>query len=82
MDQSTYTNLTGKTVDNTDRFNALSRATKAQMEDALGWPLCPDDWGNQYIEIGKTRDDCSCSDVDTSDLDDPDEVVSSYRVPP
>lgn len=42
------------------------------IEKAVGYPLDPSDWENMYLEIGKTRDDCACPDVD-AELDDPDD---------
>jgi hypothetical protein len=42
----------------------------------LGYPLCPDDWDNQYIEKGKTNG-CFCTEPEN--LEPPDDVVNAYR---
>lgn len=80
MDSATYTALTGKTVSagQTARFDMQQKVAKKSLERMLGYPLCPDDWDNQYIERGKT-DGCFCSITDETELEDPDEVVNSYR---
>lgn len=78
MDYQTFTNLTGSTVSE-ERYNALYASAAAELEQLLGWPL--DSWDDQYLEIGKTREQ-SCPDVDTdiTDLDPPDDVVGSTRL--
>lgn len=53
------------------------------IEKAVGYPLNPSSWDNMYLEIGKTREECACPDVDT-DLDDPDTysgtATNYYRI--
>lgn len=80
MDQSTYTNLTGKTVDNEARFNVQVKLAKQRLERMLGWPLVSSKWDDQYLEIGKSRSECACSNVDPSELDDADTVQGSTRL--
>lgn len=81
MDQSTYTNLTGKSVSNTAQFELQVRLARRRLEQMLGWPLVSSKWDDQYLELGKTRNEaCACSSVDPSELDDPDEVQGSTRL--
>lgn len=83
MEQSTFTNLTGITLSSSQqsRFTSVSDLAAERLEELLGWPLDPCDWDDQYIEIGKTRSEWwSYPDVDTSDLDAPDEVEGATRL--
>lgn len=83
MDQKTFTNLTGVILTDSQvaRFGSLVEACGQKLEDLLGWPLDPSDWGNQYLEIGKTKCEWwTCPSVDTPDLDDPDPVVGRTRL--
>lgn len=51
------------------------------LEVMLGFPLSPDNVNtNLYNELGKTKTECSCLNVDTEDLDDPDDVITGYRL--
>lgn len=68
------------TTENADRFEILSDAAVSELEQLLGWPLNPETWDNQYIEIGKSRNEWSCPSADSDDLDDPDEVEGKYRL--
>lgn len=81
LDELEYENLTGNDLDESqeDRYHAIVEAAVVQLEELLGWPLVPDSWDNQYIEIGKSKSNLSCPDVD-DDLDPPDEVVNAYRI--
>lgn len=54
------------------------KVAKRTLERMLGYPLCPDDWDNQYIEIGKT-DGCFCLLNDETELETPDDVIGAYR---
>lgn len=83
MDQSAFTQLTGITPSSSQsaRFDSVAELSGEALEELLGWPLDPTDWGNQYLEIGKAKDEWwSCPDVDTSDLDAPDAVVGATRL--
>lgn len=79
MDISKYTKLTGKTVAFSEEaaFNATIRRTKAALETLLGFTLNP---SNLYNELGKAPTGCSCSNVDTSTLSDPDEEQGIYKL--
>lgn len=78
MDQSAYTQLSGKSV-STARFEAVAEVAQARLEDMLGFPLDPNDWDNQYIEIGKSLNFFDYPNLEQT-LTDPDPVVNSYRI--
>lgn len=80
LDKLAYEALTGECLDDsqTPRFNMVSEYVQAKLEEMLGWPLNPEDWANQYVEIGKSKSNLSCPDVD-DDLDPPDAVIGAYR---
>lgn len=84
MDQSTFTALTGITLSDGDgdRFDTVSDAATAMLEQQLGYPLDPSAWSNLYNEAGKTQDECICPDVVNDDytLDPADAVVGKYRL--
>lgn len=84
MDQSTFTSLSGITLDASQslRYARVKELAERNLEGMLGWPLDPESWDNQYIEIGKVRDDYAfCSDVAIDEeLEAPDEVVGKYRL--
>lgn len=83
MDQSTFTQLTGITpsASQSTRFDSVAQLSGEALEELLGWPLDPTSWGNQYLEIGKVKDEWwSCPDVDISDLDPPDAVIGATRL--
>lgn len=82
MDQSTFTKLTGLTLSTSqsDRFSLVAGLCAEQLEEMLGWPLDPNEWDNQYIEIGKSKSEWDCLSADTSDLDPPDEVIGLTRL--
>jgi hypothetical protein len=80
VDSTTYAAFTGKTVNTsqTARFTMQQKVAKRWLQRVLGYPLCPDDWDNQYIEKGKTDGDFFFID-DQTQLQPPDDVVNSYR---
>lgn len=82
MDEQTFADLTGITLDQSesDRFDTVLEVATKQLERQLGYPLDPSDWANLYNETGKTTGDCPCPDVDTDELEDPDPVVGKYRL--
>lgn len=82
LERLEFETLTGFTLDSeTDaRFNIMADVAIAELEQLLGWPLDPDSWDNQYIEIGKSRDEFSCPDIDSEDLEAPDTVIGKYRI--
>jgi hypothetical protein len=83
VDQSTFTNFTGITLSSSQsaRFDSLVDLSGQKLEEMLGWPLDPTDWDDQYLEIGKTKDEWwNCLSVDTSNLDGPDEVIGATRL--
>ncbi len=84
MDQSSYSDLTGEVLSTAQakRFATVSELAKSVLEEMLGWPLDPEDWSNQYVETGKSKSEFSCFSLDRDNLDDPDEVVGSYRLYP
>lgn len=79
MDIKKYTQLTGKTVSSSEEatFNATIRRTKAMLETLLGFTLKPQ---NLYNELGKSRLDCACLNVDTSTLLPADEAEGIYKL--
>jgi hypothetical protein len=81
LDQLEFTNLTGVEVssDLEDRYHYTVELAIKHLEQLLGWPLVPEDWDNQYLEIGKSRVESSCPDADDENLDAPDAVIGSYR---
>lgn len=83
IDQLDFQALTGYELDDTQasRFDTIAEAVIAELEMLLGWPLDPDSWDNQYIEIGKSQIEGFCPDADSdAELDSPDAVVGSYRL--
>lgn len=87
MDQSTFTSLTGipLTPAQQTTFNSVSQMAGQMLEEALGWPVNPADWDNQYIEIGKLPEPESWDfdwdwDINLDDLDPPDAVQGQLRV--
>lgn len=82
MDQSTFTKLTGLTLSSSQsaRLSSVAELAGEALEELLGWPLDPTSWENQYIEIGKSKDEWGCFSTDTSNLDPPDEVVGKTRL--
>lgn len=81
MDIKKYTQLTGKTVSEAEKpaFNAMIRRTRAMLETLLGFTLNPE---NLYRELGKSRRDCACPNVDTSTLLPADEAEGVYKLFP
>lgn len=83
MDQSTFTNLTGITLSSSQstRFDSVAELAGDRLEEMLGWPLDPSNWDDQYLEIGKTKDEWwDCLSIDTSNLDAPDAVIGATRL--
>lgn len=86
MDQSTFTSLTGiqLTATQSANFDALAEMSGDMLAEALGWPLDPEDWGNQYTEQGILPDPDSWDfdwdwDINTADLLPADTVVGQLR---
>lgn len=83
MDLSTYQTLTGITVSSSQTafVTAQIARTRAMLETMLGFTLDPSKVNtNLYNELGKTANECACPSVDTVDLQDPDAVVTAYRL--
>lgn len=83
MDLSSYQTLTGTTVSSSDtaRVTAEIARSRRQLETMLGYTLDPALRNtNFYNELGKTSNDCAYPIVDTDTLDDPDAVVTAYRL--
>lgn len=82
MDQTTFTNLTGISLSSSQaaRFSTVVELTDDALQEVLGWPLDPDDWDNQYLEIGKTKDEWDCFSGDTSDLLPADDIIGLTRL--
>lgn len=83
MDFSKYQTLSGITVPAADvtRVTASIARTQAILETMLGFTLDPKKVEtNLYNELGKTTLECSCPSVNTDDLQDPDDVIGSYRL--
>lgn len=87
LDLSKYQELTGLTVSSGKAafVQAQINRTRTMLETLLGFTLTPDDANtNLYNELGKSRDSCACPNVAINEdsLDDPDEIVGSYRLFP
>lgn len=85
MDIAQYTALTGISVASSqeDLVEAQIARTQSILESLLGFTLDPDKVSqNLYNELGKSPNECSCSNVDSENLNDPDDVVYAYRVFP
>lgn len=83
MELSEYQSLTGITVSDANTANVVAQLSRAQsmLETMLGFTLDPGSVDtNLYNETGKSQLECSCSNVDTENLDDPDPVVYAYRL--
>ncbi|MGV8130523.1 MAG: hypothetical protein ACP5N7_00295 [Candidatus Pacearchaeota archaeon] len=79
MNIETYQTLTGLTVTNEAMAEAMIKKTRLQLETLLGYPLLKNKvLDNHYEELGKVQNECNC-DIDGT-LNDPDEVISSYRL--
>ncbi len=84
MDITEYEQITGTVVNDADieKVEAIIKKTQIMLEDMLGYTLDEDKVDeNYYNELGKTKSDVCCpSEINTNNLDEPDEVVSAYRV--
>jgi hypothetical protein len=82
VDQSTFTNLTGVTLSSSQsaRFETVAEFTDEMIAELLGWPLDPNDWQNQYTEIGKLPDDWTSPDFTEENLLPPDTVQGKTRL--
>lgn len=83
MDLSTYQTLTGITVSSSDTARVTAELTRSrrQLEALLGYTLDPSLRNtNFYNELGKATTDCAYPIVDIDTLDDPDAVVTAYRL--
>lgn len=83
MDLSTYQTLTGITVssDNIATVTAQIARTRAMLETMLGFTLDSSQVNtNLYNELGKAANECACPDVESENLQDPDAVVTAYRL--
>lgn len=82
MDIKTYEMLTGKVIPANKKtyFDAQIRRIQTKLENLLGYTLAPQ---NLYTELGKTQQDCSCSEVpEPGSLLLPDAVRGIYKVFP
>lgn len=78
-----YEALTGLTVTNTALVTAQIARTKTILEMLLGYSLDTDALNdNEYVEIGKTNDGCSCPDINMDELLPADSIVYAYRLFP
>lgn len=83
MDLNSYETLSGITVPSNQvtKVTAQITRTRSMLEMMLGFTLNPKKVEtNLYNELGKTILECSCSSVDTEDLDPADDVIGSYRL--
>jgi hypothetical protein len=83
MTLAEYKSITGLTVATADETRVTAQITRVQriLEDILGYTLTAASVNtNQYVEIGKTADECPCPDVDMDTLKAPDAVVKAYRL--
>lgn len=83
MNLASYKTLTGLNVKTSDEAFVTANITKAQLklEAILGYTLDPTKVStNEYEELGISPNECSCSIVDTSNLNDPDAVEEAYRL--
>jgi len=78
-----YTELTGIEVPSSKEASVKAhiRRTQAKLESMLGFTLDSRKTNtNIYNELGKTKTELSCLNVETSDLLPADEVIGSYRL--
>lgn len=83
MDLSRYQELTGVSVatGQTGYMTAQLARAQSMLETMLGFTLTPDSvTTNLYNELGKSQSECACPSVGTETLDDPDDVIGSYRL--
>lgn len=84
MNLDKYKKLTGIVVPDSESavVEAQIRRAKRKLESMLGFTLDRDKTNtNIYNELGKSKKDCFCLNVDTTeDLLEPDEVQGSYRL--
>lgn len=83
MNLEKYEELTGITVPESEEaaYEAQIRRTQRMLETMLGFTLDPSKTNtNFYNELGKSKSDCFCPDVDTSNLLPPDPVIGAYRL--
>ncbi len=83
MDLEQYQELTGVTVPTAKEalYEAQLLRVQAMLETLLGYTLTPADvLTNLYNEEGISQQECSCSCVDTDNLNPADEVEYAYRL--
>lgn len=83
MNLEDYQNITGNIVPTgeQDRVAAVISKVQRYLERLLGYTLDTSLINtNEYAELGKTTTECPCPDIDLDALDDPDEVVTAYRL--
>lgn len=83
MDLSAYQTLAGITVSSSQiaYVTAQIDRTRSMLETMLGFTLDPSKINtNLYNELGKTVNECACPSVDSDNLQDPDPVVTAYRL--
>lgn len=81
MNLTDYQSITGIDVADSGRITAQINRVQYMLENLLGYTFDPElVTENLYNELGKTQQECSCLNVDTENLDDPDEVVGAYRL--
>lgn len=81
MDLSTYELISGKTITDEVLYTAHLDKARRKLESMLGYTLDPVLVNtNLYNELGKTTTDFACPIVNIESLDDPDPVVTAYRL--
>lgn len=83
MNLAKYQELTGIVVatDDENFVKAQIKRTRGILESMLGFTLNPNKTNtNIYNEVGKTQNEYSCPNVDTSELLPPDDVINAYRL--
>lgn len=83
MNLNKYTLLTGITISESEKISveAQIKRTRRALETMLGFTLSKSETNtNFYNEVGKSKLDCFCPNVSTSNLLPPDEIVNSYRL--
>ena len=83
MNLETYQQLSGITVPDNEVTLVTAQIQRAKkiLEGMLGYTLSSKQvQKNFYNERGKSPTECSCPDVDSEDLLDPDQVQNAYRL--
>ena len=83
MNLDKYKELSGTNVETSDetRVTAVIARTRYLLEAMLGFTLDTSKTNkNFYNETGKSPIECSCLDIDTTNLLAPDDIIGSYRL--